>query len=124
MTRKAKTRCHVRRARFFAVVHGEGGAMKKVTMTIRGRDGSVLRLAMLLCLIQTNTAMAQQPGILNKHPNTQALVATRTDRTLASPHDPRMKTDRWFPQDIDRIIPPVAPGAACSLSDVLSQAGK
>ncbi len=43
---------------------------------------------------------------------------------LALSRDQRTKTDRWFPQDIDRGIPQVTPGVACPLTDVLSQAGK
>jgi hypothetical protein len=31
--------------------------MRRINMTNRGRAGSVLRLAMLLCIMQTNTAM-------------------------------------------------------------------
>ena len=98
--------------------------MNKVDMPFRGRDSSFLCLAMLLCLIQANTAMAQQAGTLSKDPNAQALVATRTDRTLPSPRDQRTKRDLWFPQDIDRGTPQVAPGAACPLTEVLSQAGQ
>ena len=53
----------------------------------------------------------------------QALLEKPADRTLASPSDQPTKTDRWFPADIDRVIPPVASGAACPLTDVLSKAG-
>ena len=30
----------------------------------------------------------------------------------------------WLPPDVDEIVPPVEPGVACNLDDVLSQAGK
>jgi hypothetical protein len=54
----------------------------------------------------------------------QALVEKPAGKILASPRDQRTMADRWFPADIDRVIPQVAPGAACPLTDVLSRAGK
>jgi hypothetical protein len=54
----------------------------------------------------------------------QALVEKPSDRTLGSPRGRPTKNDRWFPQDIDGVIPEVVPGAACPLTDVLTQAGK
>jgi len=97
--------------------------MSRINMTIRRQAGSVLRLAMLLGIMQTNTAMAQQAGTLEMDRSMQTLVTGSPDRTLASSRDTRTKADRWFPQDIDRVIPPVASGAACPLTDVLSKAG-
>jgi len=79
---------------------------------------------MLLGIMQTNTAMAQQAGTLEMDRSMQTLVTGSPDRTLASSRDTRTKADRWFPQDIDRVIPPVAPESACPLTDVLAQAGK
>ncbi len=98
--------------------------MSRINMTIRRQAGSVLRLAMLLGIMQTNTAMAQQAGTLEMDRSMQTLVTGSPDRTLASSRDTRTKADRWFPQDIDRVIPPVAPESACPLTDVLAQAGK
>ncbi len=98
--------------------------MSRINMTIRRQAGSVLRLAMLLGIMQTNTAMAQQAGTLEMDRGMQTLVTGSPHRTLASSRDTRTKADRWFPQDIDRVIPPVAPESACPLTDVLAQAGK
>ena len=98
--------------------------MSRINMTIRRQAGSVLRLAMLLGIMQTNTAMAQQAGTLEMDRSMQTLVTGSPDRTLASSRDTRTKADRWFPQDIDRVIPPVAPKSPCPLTDVLAQAGK
>jgi hypothetical protein len=98
--------------------------MRQLNMPTREQAGSVLRLAMLLCILQANTATAQQARTSKNNPSTQALMAKPTDRTLPSSRDLRTKTDSWFPQDIDRVIPPVAPEPACPLTDVLSQAGK
>jgi len=98
--------------------------MKTVNMKIRGQIGSLLCLAMPLCIIQTNTAIARQVCTTKKDPSTQALEAKPTDKTLASVSAKQTKPGYWFPGDIDRFIPPVAPGVACPLTDVLSQAGK
>ena len=54
----------------------------------------------------------------------QASLEKPADRTLASPSGQLTKTDRWYPADIDQVIPPVASGAACPLTDVVSKAGK
>jgi hypothetical protein len=54
----------------------------------------------------------------------RALVEKPADRTLASPQDQRTMGDRWYPQGIDSVLPPVAPGVACALTDVLARAGK
>lgn len=97
---------------------------KAVLMRISAQDGSVLLLAVLLCSFQANTAMAEQTGTSKEGPSTQTLVAKPADRTSTSSRLTRTNADRWFPQDIDRDIPQVAPGAACPLSDVLSEAGK
>jgi hypothetical protein len=59
--------------------------------------------------------------------------AEEAERTMAErpsvnitppPRIERTKTDRWYPQDIDQIVPPVASGTACPLPTVLSRAGK
>jgi hypothetical protein len=98
--------------------------MRRISMTIRGKDGSVLPLAVLLCIMQTNAAMAQQAGTSEKDRSTQTLVTEATDKTLAASRDTRTKADRWFPQDINRGLPQVTPGVVCPLADVLSKAGK
>jgi hypothetical protein len=98
--------------------------MLRINPMIGRQAGSVLRLAMLLCLMQTNAAMAQQALTAKNEPSTRALVAKTTDRTRAYPRDQRTTKDAWFPLDIDQVIPPVAPEPACPLTEVLSQAGK
>jgi hypothetical protein len=123
MTRKAKTLHPEIRVSLFAFVNREGGAMRRANMKIGGQDGFVLPLAIILGILHTSPAMAQQPGTLKEDPSTLALVAKPTERTLASPHDKRTKNDQWYPQNINRIIPPTAPEAACPLAEVLAQAG-
>src|SRR4029077_7927910 len=53
----------------------------------------------------------------------QSLLEKPAHKTSALLRDEQAKTDRWFPEDIDRVIPQVVPGAACPLTDVLSKAG-
>jgi hypothetical protein len=95
-----------------------------VCMRIRGQEGFILLLAMLLCCFQTNTASAQQRSTSKKDSSAQALPAKPADQASASSHDTRTRTNLWVPPDIDRVVPQVTAGAACPLSDVLSEAGK
>ena len=97
---------------------------KAVFMRIGALPGSVLLLAVFLCLIQPNIVMAQDAGASDQPEGGQALIEKTADKTLATPRDQQPKTIRWFPPDIERVIPQVAPGVACPLTDVLSQAGK
>jgi hypothetical protein len=78
-----------------------------VMLRISAQYGFVLLLALFFCLSQPKTAIAQH-----------------TDRTSASSPDTLTRADVWFPPDIDQVIPQVASETACSLSDILSEAGK
>jgi hypothetical protein len=77
------------------------------------RDGFVIVAVLFCALPQANTAIAQQGPAASR-------LAARTSLSA----DVRTRTDRWVPPDIDRVIPQVTQGAACSLSDVLAAAGK
>jgi hypothetical protein len=77
------------------------------------RDRFVIFAVLFCALPQANTAIAQQGPAASR-------LAARTSLSA----DLRTRTDRWVPPDIDRVIPQVAEGAACSLSDVLAAAGK
>ncbi len=109
---------------------GGGGSQKRVMtnkaffMRISALDGSVLLLAVLLCIFRPPIVMAQGAGASEHRQGEQALVEKPADKTSASPRDQRTKTDRWIPPDSERVIPQVAQGAPCPLTDVLSQAGK
>ena len=81
-------------------------------------------LGVLLCSLQTNTAIAQQTRASKKGSSTQAVVAKPAERTAASSRDRSTKANQWFPDDVDRASPPVAPGKPCPLSQVLFEAGK
>lgn len=85
-------------------------------------QGSVLFLVVLFCVFQTNAAIAQRTDS-SKAPSAQALAA-KHDRSVASSSGTRTTADVWPPDDIDQVIPSVAPGRTCPLSDVVSEAGK
>jgi hypothetical protein len=57
-----------------------------------------------------------------------AVIETPTDspddQAIASMSDLRTPVDSWIPEDIDRAVPPVDSGSACSLPAVLDGAGK
>jgi len=93
-----------------------------LTKTI-AQIGFLPLVAVLFWLSQTNTAIAQQIDSLKKDPSTQALAAKPADRASAS-GDTRTRANAWVPPDVDRSVPEVTPGATCSLSSVLSAAGK
>jgi hypothetical protein len=109
---------------------GGGGSRKRVMnskgvlMRISALRGSVLLLAVLLCIFRPNIVMAQKAGASERRQGEKGLVEKPADRTLALPRDHRTRTDRWFPADIDGVIPQVTSDAACPLTDVLSRAGK
>ena len=94
-----------------------------VLTRINAQSGFVLLAAVLFCLSQTNTAIAQQADSLNHHPSMQALAAKAADRSSAS-GDTQTQTNVWLPPDVDRSVPEVTPGVSCPLPSVLSAAGK
>ena len=93
-----------------------------LTKTI-AQNGFLPLVAVLFWFSQTNTAIAQQTDSLKKDPSTQGLAAKPDDRASAS-RDTRTRANAWVPPDVDRSVPEVTPGATCSLSSVLSAAGK
>jgi hypothetical protein len=97
---------------------------KAVYMRIDALPGSVLLLAGLFSLLRPDFAMAQDAGASERRQAEQALVDKTGDKPLVPPRDQRTKTERWIPPEVDRVIPEVAPGSACPLTDVLAKAGK
>ena len=104
--------------------HRERVMSSRAALTkINAKNGFLLLVAVLFWLSQTNTAIAQQTNSLKKDPSTQALAAKPADRASAS-GDTGTRANAWVPPDVDRSVPEVTPGATCSLSSVLSAAGK
>ncbi len=48
---------------------------------------------------------------------------TNASETIAGPA-PRVRESRWLPPGVDENVPPVDPGSACELEDVLQKAGQ
>jgi hypothetical protein len=60
--------------------------------------------------------------VFGRHLNTdfrQRSVATTAARLASPPRD-----SRWLPPDVDENVPPVEPGSACNLDEVLPKAGQ
>ena len=89
---------------------------------IGAQASSILFLAVLFCFFQTNAAIAQQTDS-SIDAGAQDLIA-KPNQSSASSRGARTKADRWSPDDIDLVVPPVEPGKPCPLSDVLLEAGK
>jgi tetratricopeptide (TPR) repeat protein len=69
------------------------------------------------------TMIDQKSGIVSETAGTIPLTDT-PDEAIASMSEIRTPNDSWIPEDIDRAVPPVASGSACSLPDVLDGAGQ
>jgi hypothetical protein len=76
------------------------------------------------CLSEPVTTFAQKSGISSKSAEAEALTRRPADRTIASLPGARKPNESWIPEDIDRAVPPVASGVACSLPAVLEGAGQ
>ena len=88
-------------------------------------NASALPLVLVvLYLVQSPAAIAQQRGAIRQPANPQALVAASAGRSPLPSRPTRGGKYQWVPQDIDEFVPPVTPSAACSLPDVLSNAGR
>ena len=76
------------------------------------------------CLSGPLPSFAQKSGALSKNAEAEAPAfrpATPATATLTSARKP---DESWIPEDIDRAVPPVSPGVACSLPAVLEGAGQ
>src|ERR1700688_2726226 len=69
------------------------------------------------------TMIDQKSGIVSETAGTIPLTDT-PDEAIASMSEIRTPNDSWIPEDIDRAVPPVASGSACSLPVVLDGAGQ
>jgi tetratricopeptide (TPR) repeat protein len=69
------------------------------------------------------TMIDQKSGISSESAGTITLSDT-PDEAIASMSEIRTPSDSWIPEDIDRAVPPVASGSACSLPVVLDGAGQ
>ena len=72
----------------------------------------------------TDATESIEPSAPAAMPARQALLEKTDAKALVSPRIRRTKADDWVPPDVDQDVPPVAPGAACPLNTVLSNAAK
>ena len=103
--------------------HGVGVNFQRYVAGMRiGTQGRYLFLLAqgLLCVVVANSGIAQSTNTAGDPPEASAKVAS--DDT--SPKGIRTAKDGWVPPDIDAVRPPVDNGAACSLNEVISKAGK
>ncbi len=90
--------------------------------TTKERIAAVVFL--FVCLCEPFPSLAQKSGALNKSAAPELLTRGTANPITASASDPRKLSENWIPEDIDRAVPPVAPGVACSLPAVLEGAGQ
>jgi len=93
-------------------------------MMNRTKEGIAAVVFLFMCLFEPFPSLAQKSGALNKSAAPELLTRGTAHPSTASASDPRRLSENWIPEDIDRAVPPVAPGVACSLPAVLEGAGQ
>jgi hypothetical protein len=76
------------------------------------------------CLSGPFPSFAQKSGTLSKTAAAEAPVFRPANPATTSLINARKPDESWIPEDIDRAVPPVAPGVACTLPAVLEGAGQ
>lgn len=79
---------------------------------------------LLTCLVEPVITLGQKSALSSKTDEAEPLTRTSSSRNIASKADPRKPNEKWIPEDIDRVVPPVKSGVACSLPTVLEGAGQ
>jgi hypothetical protein len=93
-------------------------------MTNRTKEGISVVVLVLTCLCEPITAFSQQSGASIKSEESGLRARSSSNATPASLSEARKPNERWIPEDVDRAVPPVASGVACSLPRVLEGAGR
>src|SRR5260370_24261934 len=76
------------------------------------------------CLFGPFPSFAQKSGVLSKSTEAEAPAFGSANSNTTSLTGARKPNENWIPEDIDRAVPPVAPGVTCSLPAVLEGAGQ
>ena len=79
---------------------------------------------LFVCLSAPSSSFAQKSVTLNKSADPEAAAFRPANPATASLIEARKPDESWIPEDIDRAVPAVAPGVACSLPPVLEGAGQ
>ena len=75
------------------------------------------------CLFGPIPSFAQKSSVLSKSTEAEAPAFGPANSNTTSLTGARKPNENWIPEDIDRAVPPVAPGVTCSLPAVLEGAG-
>src|SRR3977135_3024843 len=90
--------------------------------------GTMDRIAVFLfvaaCLLGRVPSFAQKSGVLSKSTEAEPPAFGPANSNTTSLTGARKPNENWIPEDIDRAVPPVAPGVTCSLQAVLEGAGQ
>jgi hypothetical protein len=77
-----------------------------------------------LCLFWASSSASQNRGIPNSEPQARDVAPIPSTQNAGQPSGSISTKESWLPPDIDRVMPPVGAGVACSLPAVLQGAGK
>jgi hypothetical protein len=93
-------------------------------MRIKSKTAIPIVALFFSCLSEPGIMLAQKSALSGRPAEAEALTRGSTSRTITSKADPRKPNEKWIPEDIDRVVPPVKSGVACSLPAVLEGAGQ
>jgi len=93
---------------------------------MRSKTKTAIPIVALLftCLSEPGITLAQKSVLSSESTEAKTLTRGSAARTVTSRPDPRKPNEKWIPEDIDRVVPPVKSGVACSLPSVLEGAGQ
>jgi hypothetical protein len=77
-----------------------------------------------LCLLCAPGSSGQVRGVPNSEPRAHEEAPNPVARNASAPSSSISARESWLPPDIDRVVPPVGSGVACSLPAVLQGAGQ
>jgi len=114
-------------AQIYAAQGDKGAAAAELRMALKNQNDPaqevVARRYLAKLEAEPSTMIDQKSGIASETAGTIPLTDT-PDEAIASMSQLRTPNDSWIPEDIDRAVPPVASGSACSLPAVLDGAGR
>jgi tetratricopeptide (TPR) repeat protein len=114
-------------AQIYAARGDKGAAAAELRMALKNHNDPAQEVVAKRYLAKLEavpaTLIDQKSGIVSETAGTISLTDT-PDEAIASMSQLRTPNDSWIPEDIDRAVPPVASGSACSLPVVLDGAGQ
>ena len=114
-------------AQIYAAQGDKGAAAAELRMALKNQNDPAQEVVAKRYLAKLEAApttmIDQKSAIASETAGTIPLTDT-PDEAIASMSQLRTTDDSWIPEDIDRAVPPVASGSACSLPAVLDGAGR